>query len=160
MGSCIKYENINDFLLPLKRHLNNNCFCHKNLTILAIWLKFGLKVHTSLLDRFGKFKVFLLPGNKAISAYVPGGEFRILKNVLGPGKEYWAELRKFPLPSVNMMIRLYLSKFGSLTHMHSVVWTENALTIGSFSAKSVRAEIGTSLRVKKKSLEYWVARYL
>ena len=59
--------------------VNNNCFCSQKLTILAIWLKFGLKVHTSLLDRFGKFKVFLLPGNKVISAYEPGGELRIVK---------------------------------------------------------------------------------
>ena len=59
--------------------VNNNCFCHKKLTIVAILLKFGLKVHTSLLDRFGKFKVFLLPGNRVIYAYVPGGELRIVK---------------------------------------------------------------------------------
>ena len=39
--------------------VNNSCFCHKMLNVIAIWLKFGLKVHTSLLDKFGKFKVFL-----------------------------------------------------------------------------------------------------
>ena len=39
--------------------VNNSCFCHKKLNVIAIWLKFGLKVHTSLLDKFGKFKVFL-----------------------------------------------------------------------------------------------------
>ena len=65
--------------------VNNSCFCSH---IIAIWLQFGLKVHTSLLDRFGKFKVFLLPGNKVISAYEPGGELRIVKKCVRPGKEY------------------------------------------------------------------------
>ena len=57
--------------------VNNNCFCHKKLTILAdIWSEDSYILGLTGLE---SLKVFLLPGNKVISAYVPGGELRIVK---------------------------------------------------------------------------------
>ena len=51
--------------------VNNYVFCYKKVTIIAIKMKFSLNVHTSLLNMFGKFRVFLLSDYKVVAVYVP-----------------------------------------------------------------------------------------
>ena len=66
---------------------NNNVLCYKKVTIIAIRLEFGPNFHTSLLNMFGKFYVFLLSDYEVVAAYVPSVDLQFIKNVLGPGKE-------------------------------------------------------------------------
>ena len=60
----------------------------KNVIFVAMKMKSGLNVLISVLIKYGKFKVFLLPANNFVAAYVPDGELRLITKVLGPGKEY------------------------------------------------------------------------
>ena len=68
--------------------VSKNVFSCKKVIIIAITLKSALIVLTSVLVVCGKPGVFLLPDNNFVAAYVPGGELRLVTNVLGPANEY------------------------------------------------------------------------
>ena len=84
--------------------VNNFVFCCIMVTIVSEWLKFGLDIYTSFINMCRKLKAFLLFGKKLL-LFVTCFGLRLVANVLGPGKQYFAELRTDFLLSAHMIIQ-------------------------------------------------------
>ena len=71
----------------------------ESVAVVAIGLKFAMSVLTAFRSVCRKFGLNMLVDSKVVAACVPGIGLQLGKYVLGLGKKYGAELRKFPLQS-------------------------------------------------------------